>query len=68
MALWRLGDDGSASPVAEEQLAAERLIESAVESTPELLGVDVLIIGRQVQTPTGPLDLLAIDADAIREK
>jgi hypothetical protein len=64
MALWRLADDGSASPVAEEQLAAEKLIESAVESAPELLGVDVLIIGRQVQTPTGPLDLLAIDADA----
>jgi hypothetical protein len=64
MALWRLGNDGSASPIQEEQLAAEKLIESAVESAPELLGVDVLIIGRQVATPTGPLDLLAIDADA----
>jgi hypothetical protein len=63
MALWQLQGDGSATPVAEEQLRAEALIESAVESAPELLGVDVLIVGRQVPTPSGPLDLLAIDAE-----
>src|SRR4051812_13372103 len=64
MALWRLADDGSATPVVQERLTAEAVIESAVESAPELLGVDVLIIGRQVTTPSGPLDLLAIDSDA----
>lgn len=63
IALWRLGDDGSAAPVAEESLATEDQIESAVESAPELLGLDVLIVGRQVATPSGPLDLLAIDGD-----
>ncbi|MBA3362197.1 MAG: DUF4268 domain-containing protein [Acidimicrobiia bacterium] len=62
MALWRLTEDGAAFPVVEERLSAEALIESAVESAPDLLGVDVLIIGQQVQTPSGPLDLLAIDA------
>ena len=64
MSLWRLNDDGSAVPVPEEELATEEQIESAVESAPELLGIDVLIIGRQVQTSSGTLDLLAIDADA----
>lgn len=41
----------------------EEQIESAVESAPELLGIDVLIVGRQTQTPSGPLDLLALDGD-----
>lgn len=61
MALW-LADDGSATPLVQERLTAEAVIESAVESAPELLGVDVVIIGRQVATPSGPLDLLAIDS------
>jgi hypothetical protein len=63
MSLWRLTDDGAATPVQDERLAAEALIESAVESAPELLGVDVLIVGRQVVTPSGPLDLLALNAE-----
>lgn len=63
MSLWRLHDDGSASAVEEQILASEEKIEAAVEDSPELLGMDVLIVGRQTQTPSGPLDLLAIDAD-----
>ena len=63
MSLWKLNADGSASVVDEERLATEEQIESAVESAPELLGTDVLIVGRQTQTPSGPLDLLAIDGE-----
>lgn len=63
MSLWRLARDGSATPIQEERLASEAQIESAVESAPGLLGIDVLIVGRQTQTPSGPLDLLAIDGD-----
>lgn len=63
MALWQLDGEGSATPVVEERLKAEVLIESAVESAPELLGVDVLIVGRQVSTPSGPLDLLGLDGE-----
>lgn len=63
MALWKLASDGSAVPVPEERLAAEAMIESAVESAPELLGIEALIIGRQISTPSGPLNLLAIDSD-----
>ena len=64
MALWKVGDSGEAVPIEEEKLSAEAIIESAIESAPELLGVDVLIIRRQVPTPSGPLDLLALDGDA----
>lgn len=63
MSLWRLAADGSATAVSEKRLETEKLIESAVESAPELLGVDVLLIGRQTMTPSGPLDLLGIDSD-----
>jgi len=63
MALWQLDASGVATPVVEERLKAEALIEAAVESAPELLGVDVIIVGRQVTTPSGPLDLLALDSD-----
>jgi len=64
MSLWRLTEGGSAIVVSEEALVSEEQIESAVESAPELLGIDLMIIGRQTQTPSGPLDLLAIDDDA----
>ena len=63
MALWQLDASGVATPIVEERLKAEALIEAAVESAPELLGVDVIIVGRQVTTPSGPLDLLALDSD-----
>jgi hypothetical protein len=63
MSLWKLNPDGTATAIGEERLATEQQIESAVESAPELLGIDVLIVGRQTQTPSGPLDLLGIDGD-----
>jgi hypothetical protein len=49
MALWRVGDDGKAVPIEEERLSAEAVIESAIESAPELLGVDVLIVADRFQ-------------------
>ncbi len=63
MSLWKLNPDGTATTLPDERLASEEQIESAIESAPELLGIDVLIVGRQTQTPSGPLDLLAIDGD-----
>ena len=63
MALWKLNPDGSVTSLPEEKLMTEEQIESAVESAPELLGIDVLVVGRQTQTPSGPLDLLALDSD-----
>ena len=61
--LWRIDDDGSAIEVIPGQLDLEDQIEDAIEAAPKILGTQVLIVGRQVQTPSGPLDLLAIDED-----
>lgn len=36
-------------------------LEKWVASNPSIIGQDIMIIGRQVQTSSGPLDLLAID-------
>ena len=41
MSLWKMNPNGSASAVAEEKLATEEQIESAIASAPELLGMDV---------------------------
>lgn len=44
------------------RFAAETFLEDALEAQPDLLGVDVLIIGRQVELACGgKVDLLAID-------
>ena len=45
--------DGKPSSVAHGQLANEGMIEGWVAAQPDLLGLDVLIIGRQVQTDFG---------------
>ena len=36
-------------------------LEPWIESNPEIIGPDITVIGRQVMTKSGPLDLLAID-------
>ena len=38
-------------------------LESWIASNPTIVGSDLAIIGRQVQTKSGPLDLLAVDND-----
>lgn len=36
-------------------------LEPWLESNPEIIGTDILIIGRQVMTKSGPIDLLGVD-------
>lgn len=36
-------------------------LEPWIESKPEIIGTDIMIIGRQVKTNSGPIDLLGID-------
>jgi hypothetical protein len=38
-------------------------LEAWIASNPSIVGPDVVIIGRQVSTKSGPLDLLAVDKD-----
>jgi hypothetical protein len=38
-------------------------LEPWLESNPEIIGADIVIIGRQVMSKSGPIDLLGIDKD-----
>ena len=55
--------DGKLRPAMRRALSNEKLIEDWVEADPSLLGLDAMIIGRQVPTDHGKfIDLLAMDA------
>ena len=55
--------DGKLRPAERRPLMKESLIEEWVAADPALLGLDALIIGRQVPTDHGKfIDLLAMDA------
>jgi hypothetical protein len=41
----------------------ERLLEDLIVRRPELLGAGVVLLGRQIATEGGPLDLLGVDQD-----
>jgi len=55
-------DDGTLKPAKRKTLARESMIEDWVATDPALLGIDAMIIGRQVRTDSGGIiDLVAID-------
>jgi len=47
--------------LAENNRKETEHLESWIKTKPEILGTDILIIGEQVYTKSGPLDFLAID-------
>lgn len=54
--------DGKLRPAVRRALSNEKLIEDWVEANPGLLGLDAMIVGRQVPTDHGKfIDLLAMD-------
>ena len=63
--LWFVGTDGdavSAIPVNEAvNTGTEQLLEKMLVASPELLEPGLKLIGRQVPTDGGPLDLLGVD-------
>jgi len=63
MTLWRVADEHLEQlPVS--PLDAEQRLEDWIWKDPSILGMELLLIGRQVQTPFGGrIDLLALDAD-----
>jgi hypothetical protein len=53
---------GSLAELPKRRLDKEARLEEWIEKDPDLLGLDLLLIGRQVQTPFGGrIDLLALD-------
>lgn len=63
MGLWRI-DGERPRRVTASVLPSEAMLEEFLEQDPTLLGVRLLVIGRQVRTPYGKfIDLLAVDDD-----
>ena len=60
--LWRI-DGQKLAPVPDSRLDEERNLEDWIEIDPKILDPDVLIIGRQVDTGFGRIDLLGIRSD-----
>ena len=61
--LYKLSD-GAPVQVASSKLPNENMIQNWIADRPELLGLDLLIIGREVVAPDrGRIDLLGIDED-----
>ena len=66
--LWTLGADGQQKLCAEpivniKETETENQLEEVITGCPELLMNGLKLIGRQTETPGGPLDLLGVDAD-----
>jgi hypothetical protein len=64
--LWMLTEAASAAPMslaAVDQTSTELLLEVSIVRQPDLLGDGMKLVGRQVDTPGGPLDLLGVDED-----
>lgn len=61
---WQIVD-GNLSPIdsslSENSRTEAYDLEEWIVANPQIIGTDLLIIGRQAQTVSGPLDLLAID-------
>jgi len=63
MAIWRITPDGP-MPLDSSRLDLESTLEDMIFKNSGVLGVDLLVLGRQVETAFGGfLDLLCIDVD-----
>jgi Endonuclease NucS len=64
MAIWRMGDKGPV-PLGFAALDLEQRLEDMLVEDPSLVGLDLLVLGRQVPTSFGGfVDMLGIDSDA----
>ncbi len=65
---WVVGGQTESKPEVQSlhpvnQTETESLLEEILVRAPELLGGDIKLVGRQTETPGGPLDLLGVDGD-----
>jgi hypothetical protein len=67
--LWKIVDKKGATPRSATPLdkvaqpMMEQDFEALLTATPDLLMPDLVLVGRQIETPTGALDLLGVDED-----
>ncbi len=56
-------DDGEPRVLAPSRIASEALLEQIIEAVPSLLGIELLMIARQVSIDRRRADLLALDSE-----
>ena len=66
--LWRIKEDANSGLNVDniqsvKETQTEEQLEEVITRCPELLMEDLKLIGRQTETPGGPLDLLGLDSD-----
>ena len=62
--LYKISAGGGLSSVQKQSLHKEETLEDWIEGNPALVGLDVLVLGRQIITDhNGRIDMLAIDRD-----
>ena len=62
--LWITEEGGSVSPLPiRDRIEYEHLLEEMLVGRPDMLGDGVTLVGRQLMTASGPLDLLGVDHD-----
>jgi hypothetical protein len=66
--LWKIVSENAGKPKAAPvgkvaQTKTELLLEDVLTAAPDLLEPDLSLVGRQTETPSGPLDLLGVDED-----
>ena len=64
LAIWALDEEHKATEVSRtSQTETEELLEEALTNNPEMLESGLTLVGRQLPTAGGPLDLLGVDRD-----
>lgn len=62
--MWTVGDGGDAAPVEQaSHTETENLLEETLVKNPDMLIPGLKLVGRQMPTVGGPLDLLGVDRD-----
>ena len=62
--MWTVGDGGDAAPVEQaSHTETENLLEETLVKNPDMLIPGLKLVGRQMPTAGGPLDLLGVDRD-----
>lgn len=63
MAIWKMVGD-RLEPLAFSELVRESHLEDVLVDDPSMVGLDILVVGRQIPTPYGKfLDLLGVDEE-----
>lgn len=61
--IWRIDEESAQLLARTPRMDTEQNLEDILARNPELLGDGVALVGRQISTGGGPLDLLGVTSD-----